>query len=73
MLDHTYFLNSSGTSTLDLSSSLIFASNLGFSNCCVLDGRVTYGLSDLHSKIKCPAVLQYVWHAVLKNTIQTCF
>jgi len=43
------FLNSSGTSTEGFPSALSFASSLGFSSCCVRDGRETYGRVDLHS------------------------
>jgi len=42
-------LNSSGTSTDGFPSALSFARTLGFSNCCVRDGRETYGRVDLHS------------------------
>lgn len=35
------FLNSSGTSTDGFPSALSFANSLGFSNCCVRDGRET--------------------------------
>lgn len=45
-----FVLNSSGTSTDGFPSALtIFASTLGFSSCCVRDGRETYGRLDLHS------------------------
>jgi len=42
-------VNSSGTSTEGLPSSLSFASTPGFSSCCVREGRVTYGRVALHS------------------------
>jgi len=43
------FLNSCGTSTEGFPASLSFASTLGFSSCCVREGRETYGRVDLHS------------------------
>ncbi len=42
------FLNSSGTSTEGFPSALSFASTRGFSSCCVLEGRDTYGRVFLH-------------------------
>jgi hypothetical protein len=71
VLNHTHFLNSSGTSAPGLPSALSFAISFGFSICCVLDGRETYGLSNLHSKIKCPALVQYVCHSTHKSLTHT--
>jgi len=44
-----FVLNSSGTSTLGCPDAFNLASTFGFSSCCVREGRVTYGLVDLHS------------------------
>jgi len=46
-----FVLNSSGTSTLGFPDACSFASSFGFSNCCVRDGRETYGLEFLHSNV----------------------
>jgi len=58
-----FLLNSSGTSTEGFPSAFNFASNLGFSNSSVREGRDTYGRVDLHSNIKCP-VPRHFWQTV---------
>jgi len=58
-----FILNSSGTSTEGFPSAFNFASNFGFSNSSVREGRDTYGRVDLHSNIKCP-VPRHFWQMV---------
>ena len=62
----SFDLNSSGTSTDGFPSAFNFASNFGFSNICVRDGREMYGRLPLHSYVKCPVVQRCGVRATLR-------
>jgi len=61
-----FVLNSSGNSTEGFPSNFSLSNTLTFASCCVLDGRETYGLVDLHSKMKCP-VPKHFWQMVVDD------